>query len=183
MAAPAAAAAARGTATKAASGTAARGATSRAGAGAAGTRSGTWTLPAEDAAAAVDLSEWDTTPAGSRRPRSSARTSESATWTPETGAADGAGETPPTAPDTADTPPDDSTTPAAAHKSSGGQNLAGRGLSKAAGGVNAMGGGAILGAFAYVLALTYLRGGHSALVALLRAKFLNQVAAPTRGRP
>jgi hypothetical protein len=37
------------------------------------------------------------------------------------------------------------------------------------------GGGLVLGSLAYVLGLTYLRGGRAGVKALLRAKFFNQV--------
>lgn len=40
------------------------------------------------------------------------------------------------------------------------------------------GGGLVLGAFTYVLALTYLRSGSAGVKAWLRAKFLNQVSTP-----
>ena len=42
------------------------------------------------------------------------------------------------------------------------------------------GGGALLGAVTYVLALTYLRGGREGVKAWMRAKFLNQVPGSAR---
>lgn len=167
MAVPAAAGASRAAAGR----TAARRASTR-GASARGAASGgSVALPPEPAP--VDLTEYDTTPGGARRPRTSARTSEAATWTPERGAADGADE------------PVDQPAPEAAPARARRSGTAARGASWTADrvnkGVGGVGGGAVLGALGYVLALTFLRGGPEGLVAWLRAKFLNQVATAPRG--
>lgn len=148
-------------------GAAAAGATRAAGSKAAGRAAGV-SMPTKTAAARAD--ELVKAGGGRGRSRRALMDEYGATAGQADDLLDAAGTRNPPAPDPepADTPPDTSSRPSGPSLPS---------LPRSVTNGAAAGGGLILGTFAYVLALVYLRGGSAGLRAWLRAKFLNKTTS------